>query len=142
MTKETTKRHKAAYQAQRYIARNLRLLRTMRGLSQEKVATELHMSRSYYSSLEGGKKIPDFMTLCTLADFYEVRLDYLLGFDIAGHFMSLLSDSNYTTETAHFAERYMKLSYGAKRQVFDRIAALLHEEENYNHYPWDYDYED
>lgn len=141
MSTELHKRHKAEYKVQKYISKNLRLLRTINGMSQAKVADALHMSRSYYSSLESGNKFPDFMTLSALSDFYNISLDYLLGFDISEHFLSLLSRKGNNLEAYHFAEKYLKLSYGARHQVRKRMAALLEKERNFNHFPWDYKYE-
>ncbi len=127
------------YKAHKLIARNLRLLRNIRGLSQERVADLLNMSRSCYSALENGAKIPDFITVYTLSEFYGVNLDYLLAFDISEHLLSLLRADRRSLDSFSFLDGYMKLSYGARLQIRDRIDALLREERSFNYFPWDYE---
>jgi len=54
-------------------------LRTQRGLSQYELAQALGFSRGQIANYEQGKREPDFATLITLANFFQVSLDYLLG---------------------------------------------------------------
>ena len=135
---EDNRRRKEMYKAHKLIAKNLRLLRSIRGLSQEKVADLLNMSRSCYSALENGSKIPDFMTVYTLSRFYDVSLDYLLAFDISDHLLSLIRSERINLDSFAFLDNYMWLSYGARWQIRDRICELLEEERSFNHFPWDY----
>ncbi|MCB8818653.1 helix-turn-helix domain-containing protein [Desulfosporosinus shakirovi] len=53
-------------------------LRQKKGLTQEQLAQMVNMSRSALSLYELSKREPDFTTLGTLADFFEVSTDYLL----------------------------------------------------------------
>ena len=54
-------------------------LREDRDFSQETVAQALHIPRTTYCNYETGRRnIPNDL-LCDLADFHNVRLDYLLG---------------------------------------------------------------
>ena len=57
----------------------LRELRKARGLSQLKVAMDLHMSQNSISRYETGEHEPGLKELITLADYYGVSVDYLLG---------------------------------------------------------------
>ncbi|MDO0824040.1 helix-turn-helix domain-containing protein [Desulfosporosinus nitroreducens] len=54
-------------------------LRQKKGLTQEELAQMVNMSRSALSLYELSRREPDFSTLGTLADFFEVSTDYLLG---------------------------------------------------------------
>jgi len=54
-------------------------LRTQKGLSQYELARALGFSRGQIANYEQGKREPDFATLITLANFFQVSLDYLLG---------------------------------------------------------------
>ena len=136
---EANKQRKEMYCAQKYIGKNLKLLRHIRGVSQETVSGLLHMSRSCYSCLENGMKTPDFETIYILSRFYDVSLDYLLSFDISEHLMSLLRAESEEKDALYFIEQYVKLSFGAKHQIRSRMAELLEKEGDFNKYPWNYE---
>ncbi|MGO5094529.1 helix-turn-helix domain-containing protein [Agathobaculum sp. LCP25S3_E8] len=54
-------------------------MREDRDLSQETVAQALHIPRATYCNYEAGRRNIPNDVLCSLADFYNVSLDYLLG---------------------------------------------------------------
>lgn len=54
-------------------------LRAEKGIYQKELADYLKVSIGTVSNYEQGIHNPDFHTLCSIADFYEVSLDYLLG---------------------------------------------------------------
>ena len=58
---------------------NIRSLRIDRGLTQKQVAQLLGISQNTYSQYELGVLNYPVDALLTLADFYEVSVDYLLG---------------------------------------------------------------
>ena len=58
---------------------NFKKLRTEKKITQEKISSDLKISRSNYSRYENGKREPDFKTLKKLADYFNVSIDYLLG---------------------------------------------------------------
>ena len=60
------------------IAETLRLLRIQKGLTQEALSKELNISRQVYSYYENGKRLPDLITACMLADYYHISLDKLV----------------------------------------------------------------
>lgn len=62
-------------------ALRLKELRENKGLSQYGLAAALHRPQSTIGSWEAGKRETDFITLKTLADFFDVSIDYLLGHD-------------------------------------------------------------
>lgn len=129
---------KEMYQAHKFIAKNIKLLRSISGLTQEQISELLHMSRSCYCSMEAGKKVPDFESIYVLSRFYNISLDYLLSFDIAEQMLSLLRMDRKETEALHFIECYLKLSHGAKEQIRARVEELIEKEKQYNKFPWDY----
>lgn len=57
----------------------LRELRTKSGLTQKDVANIIGKTFQAYSYYENGKREMDMNTLSTLANFYGVTIDYLLG---------------------------------------------------------------
>ncbi len=63
------------------IGENLKLLRKSAHLTQQQVATALHISRVNYTRYETNAVNPDFDTLIALADFFDVTLDSLFNRD-------------------------------------------------------------
>lgn len=57
----------------------LQTLRKSRKLTQQYMADFLEVQLRTYQYYEGGGRRPDLETLVTLADFFDVTLDYLVG---------------------------------------------------------------
>ena len=57
----------------------LKELRKARGISQVKLAMDLGMNQNTISRYENGEREADYKTLCLLADYFNVSLDFLLG---------------------------------------------------------------
>ena len=60
---------------------NLRKIREERGISEEQIAELLGRSRRSYRNIEKGKSELIIQELITLAEFYGVTSDHLLGLD-------------------------------------------------------------
>lgn len=50
-----------------------------RDMTQAELARSLHLGKSTISQYISGVRTPDLSTLCKLAEFFSVSLDYLLG---------------------------------------------------------------
>ena len=61
------------------LGEKLRLLRKEKRLRQVDVAELLNITQAHYQRIEKGKINIPTLTLCTLADYFEVSTDYLLG---------------------------------------------------------------
>ena len=57
----------------------LKQLREEAGLMQKEVSSALHIERSLYGKYENGRSEPPYDVLITIADYFNVTLDYLLG---------------------------------------------------------------
>ena len=57
----------------------LKELRKEKNLKQSEVAEELGLGRSTYANYEQGKRFPGKENLITIADYFGVSIDYLLG---------------------------------------------------------------
>jgi transcriptional regulator with XRE-family HTH domain len=57
----------------------LRILRTGKNLKQEDIAMIIHRTPQAYSQYELGKRQPDLESIRTLAEFYSVSSDYIIG---------------------------------------------------------------
>ncbi len=58
----------------------LKALRTQRGLLQKEVAEKIGVDRTTYVKYEKGSSDPNFEILQRLADYFNVTVDYLLGY--------------------------------------------------------------
>lgn len=54
-------------------------LRSEKGIYQKELADYLKVSIGTISNYEQGIHSPDFETLCKLADYYDVSIDYMMG---------------------------------------------------------------
>ena len=54
-------------------------LRNNAKMTQQELATKIGVSRSAIGMYESGEREPDFETLETIADYFNVDMDYLLG---------------------------------------------------------------
>ena len=61
------------------IAEKLKNLRIEHGLSQEKLAEQLMVSRQAVSKWEKGEALPDMENMIALAKLYNISLDELVG---------------------------------------------------------------
>ena len=62
------------------------------GLTQEKAAERLNINESYYSRIERGDRSFSVGLLLSIANFYNLSLDYLLGFTQGAENDKLLSE--------------------------------------------------
>lgn len=58
---------------------NLKKLRARRGLKQRDIAAALGIDRKQLSKWENERTEPDMRSLCLLADYYGVSIDYIVG---------------------------------------------------------------
>ncbi len=54
-------------------------LRTEKGMSQREMATVMRVSQGTYNNWENGRTQPSIEQLISLADYFEVSVDYLIG---------------------------------------------------------------
>ena len=59
----------------------LKQLRLKSGLSQQELSDELNIGRSTLANYEQGKREPNFETLETIADYFNVDMNYLIGWE-------------------------------------------------------------
>ena len=57
----------------------LKELRKQRGVTQLRLAMDLHMSQNTISRYETGEREAGYAELIRIADYFDVSLDYLLG---------------------------------------------------------------
>ena len=57
----------------------LKELRKAKGISQLKLAMDLNANQNTISRYETGEREPGIVELITLADYFDVSVDYLIG---------------------------------------------------------------
>ena len=60
---------------------NIKFFREIKGISQNKLAEKLNISRTTYQSYENGRNQPNIETLIKMAEFFGVSVDALIGHD-------------------------------------------------------------
>lgn len=61
-----------------YLSKNIKYIRTLKGLSQEQFAEDLKVSRSRISSYEEGRATPAIDFIIELSDYMEISIDLLV----------------------------------------------------------------
>lgn len=103
----------------------LRELREFNGLTQNKIAEVLGVSRVAYGLHESGKRQMSYESLCTLADLYGVTLDYLMGREAPD--MILLNDAE-----KDMIFKYRELDERGKQTIRDMLDMEHQKKDQYN----------
>jgi len=99
----------------------LKELREKRRFSQDGLALKLNVSQSTISAYEIGERTPDLETLITIAKFFDVSLDYLVG--LSDVRQSITQSDLSPLELDHLY-RYRQLSQTDKNKVEAYIDGL------------------
>ena len=94
----------------------LKELRKENKKSQDEVAKFLNLNQTSYGRYELGTSEPTIDTLCKLADYYGVSLDYLVGRDYANEFGYLSEDEKALLSAYRRMNKENKIRYFAEAQ--------------------------
>ena len=75
-------------------------LRDERGIPQKTLAIDLGVSQPTVSDWENGRKIPSARTTRKLADYFQVSMDYLLGYE------EIRRSTGTTVDLAKYAQAF------------------------------------
>lgn len=95
---------------------NLKELRKENKKSQEDISKYLNVARTTYIGYEQQTSEPTIDTLCKLADYYDVSLDYLVGREYANEFAYLSEQEKIIVATFRQMNNDNKLKYIAEGQ--------------------------
>ena len=104
----------------------LKELRKLKGLTQQEIAKYLNTTQSNYGKYELGQQEPNIQTLCQIADYYDVSLDYLCDHETKGN----IDASNFSELKKGCLYILNKLSEDNTAIVFGYMTHVLHEQEN------------
>lgn len=86
-------------------------------LTQADVAAAVGISRPHLAAAESGHANVSLETIAKLADFYEVSLDYLVGFSVSP--FKPLGDSMQAQEEATLTRAWRAMNSGEKRALLE-----------------------
>lgn len=98
---------------------NIKELRKQNKKNQTDIAKYLNISQSNYGKYELGSIEPDINTLCKLADYYNVSLDYLVGRKF-GNDIGFL-----TQQQINYIKLFLKLDEQKQAKATGYVIALL-----------------
>ena len=117
------------------LCKNIKLLRSFYGMSQEEVAGIINIARSTYSTYESGSKNIDLQTIDSLARLYNISFDSLVNQDLSkGIFHRIYFDPERKS-LINILNSYQALSIISRNLIEERLNVLIEREEAfYNEY--------
>lgn len=102
--------------------KRLKELRNEKGVSQLKLAEHIKISQQAIAKWETEKSTPDPYTLCQLADFFNVTVDYLLG-----RTPSMVHETitNYGQKNKELLDLYYQLNNDGKNKMIEYAQDLV-----------------
>lgn len=104
----------------------LRYLRTREKLSQAELADKLGVAKSTISMYEVGKREPDFETLESIADLFNVDMNFLLGKDEPENDRYYLNDETAKAAQEIFENRELRMLFDAAKDAEPEDLIALH----------------
>ncbi|MXV35789.1 MULTISPECIES: helix-turn-helix domain-containing protein [unclassified Saccharibacter] len=89
-------------------------------LTQADVSAAVGISRPHLAAAEAGHANVSLETIAKLADFYEVSLDYLVGFSVSP--FQPLGDSIQAQEEAALTRAWRAMTSGEKRALMEFLS--------------------
>ncbi|HIU26567.1 MAG TPA: helix-turn-helix transcriptional regulator [Candidatus Copromorpha excrementigallinarum] len=111
------------------LSSNIKLLRSLKSISQDEMASTIHLARSTYSTYETGAKVPDLQTIDALSALYGINFEDLVNRDLSRGILNRIYFDRENTALADILNDYQSLSTASKNLVMERIDTLLEREE-------------
>ena len=128
---------------QKCVGNNHKFLRTYHGLSQQRMAEAVNMTRSLYVQYELGNRTPDAEALFNIAQCFEIDMDLFFEEDSDAFLNGLICSKMSSKSAFELLRNYHALSpfskgrlleYSEKLMEWDRQkAAHLHDVETLRH---------
>ena len=103
----------------------IQVLRKEKGLSQEKLATEIGVSRQAVSKWELDESLPDSSKIVAISQLFDVSTDYLLGNELDSKENTTTSIELPNNHQFSFLERVIKEKGYVAGYLFSGYAVLL-----------------
>ena len=111
--------------------KNLKTLRKSADMTLEQLAHELGTSNQVLSRYERGEREADYNMLAKIARFFNVSIDYLLGFKAATN--PTHASADLKNDEKELLDLYRQLSHQGKRRLIARAEVMLEDTEQKKH---------
>lgn len=99
------------------MVKNLKQLRSEKGISQNKLAESIGTSQQSINKYENHNIEPDINTLTALADFFNTSVDYLIGYSDIRHKIEPVSPFDLNSDEAELITVYRNLTDKEKESL-------------------------
>lgn len=101
-------------------------LRKTKNISQYELADRLGFSRGQLANYEQGKREPDYNTLCKIASYFDVTVDYLIGHSDSPYFNKVEDSFTKDIEKGMLAKDLLnKYDFDIKDLTEDEIKGII-----------------
>ena len=104
--------------------KRLRELRKSQNLTLQELSNRIQISYQVLSRYELGEREADYKTAHKIAEFFDVSVDYLLGFSDY-YYPDKVESSKLSVEERKLIDNYRELNASGKRLVNETIKTLL-----------------
>lgn len=101
--------------------KNLKKLRTEKGISQQKLAEYIGVSQQSINKYENHDIEPDITTLTLFANFFGTSIDYLVGNTDINHKIEKVEPFELNEIELQFINKFRKLSDDEKESILNVI---------------------
>ena len=105
---------------------NIKKLRKLNNLSQQKLADILHISQQSVYKYENDITSPDIETLIRMADFFNTSVDYLVGHSEIQHKLEYITDTMLNNDELSMISQYRELK-PKQKQIIKTIIEGFHD---------------
>jgi transcriptional regulator with XRE-family HTH domain len=99
---------------------NLKTLRLAKGLSQQSLADKLDVSQQSIYKYENQITEPNIDMLKAIADFFDVSVDYLIGYSSCAHKVEAVQETELNADELDLVQKYRSLPVSS-RQIFQQL---------------------
>lgn len=100
-----------------FMLKNLKKLRTEKGMSQKQLADVISFSQQSINKYENHDIEPDIATLIKIADFFDTSVDYLIGHSDVRRKIEAVQFNDLNTDESKLISEYRKLSSKKKQSL-------------------------
>lgn len=104
---------------------NLKKLRLEKGLSQEKLAQQFHITQQAIFKYETGVSQPDLDRLIEFADYFNTSVDYLIGHTDDQRPVQQMIPTNLTAEELTWLEIFRTLPADIQTKFLDLMQSYI-----------------
>ncbi len=97
--------------------KNLKALRAKKGVSQKKLADEIHVSQQSINKYENHDVEPDIETLANIADYFGTSVDYLIGHTEFDRPVEKTERFDLNSDETELVESWRKLTSKQKESI-------------------------